>query len=231
MQTVQPQMVIGLGTGRCGTQSLAHLLNAQSAAEVYHEKEEDKIGWKDSEKEIDALLDWGMTTSHLRLVGDVALYYLPYVEYILARNQNVKFICLQRDCTNTVVSYMRQTSELNHWIEHQGVGWQLNEWDHCYPKYDVPDKQSALTLYWYDYYFTATRLQALYPNSFQIFPTEALNRKAGQRAMLAFLGIPEAQMQLAIGIRANTQRKKQWRKRQRRFVAMTMRIYQRLKRR
>ena len=33
----------------------------------------------------------------LRLLGDIAFYYLTYVEQILARNPRVRFVCLQRD--------------------------------------------------------------------------------------------------------------------------------------
>lgn len=202
----QPQLVIGLGTGRCGTQSLAHLLTQQTAALVYHEKAHYGIGWHGSEKKIDELLAWASTQTHLQMVGDVAFYYLPYVEYILARNPTVKFICLQRNCADTVASYLQKTKPWNHWIVHEGGAWQPSEWDDCYPKYSVPDKQSALAMFWYEYYFTATRLQALHPKHFRLFPMAALNSKAGQLSLLAFLGLPEAQMQLAIGIHANAGR-------------------------
>jgi len=212
MPTNQPQIVIGLGTGRCGTHSLAHLLNAQRDATVYHEKEEHKISWGGSEQAIDTLLTWAMAQEQLQLVGDVGFYYLPYVEYILTRKPSVKFICLQRNCADTVASYLKKTPDRNHWVDHQGNGWQPCRWDACYPKYAVPDKQSALTLYWYDYYFTATRLQALYPNNFRIFPMTALNHKKHQQAILAFLEVPKAHMRFAIGIRVDTYRAEQWQK-------------------
>lgn len=209
-QATQPQLVIGLGTGRCGTQSLAHLLNQQNAAKVDHERIEHLIRWQGSEQAVQTFLDEAMAQTEFQLIGDVAFYYLPYVEAILARQPKVKFICLQRACTETVVSYLQKTEGRNHWMAHDGKSWQLSVWDDCYPKYAVSDKESALTLYWYDYYFTATRLQALYPQQFRIFPMTVLNSKAGQRTMLAFLGIPEAHMRFAVGIRVNTTRAEQW---------------------
>lgn len=218
-QATQPQLVIGLGSGRCGTQSLAHLLDKQSAAKVYHERVDHEIRWHGSEQEIQTFLDEAVAQDEFQLIGDVAFYYLPYVEAILAYQPKVKFICLQRDCTETVVSYMQKTEDRNHWMEHDGRVWQLSRWDECYPKYAVPDKKSALTLYWYDYYFTATRLQALYPQQFQLFPMTALNSKAGQHAILAFLGIPEAQMRFAVGLRVNTSRAEQWQKLRTAFLA------------
>lgn len=212
LPTSLPQVVIGLGTGRCGTQSLATLLDQQTAAMVSHEKAEHEIRWNGSEQAIDQFLDWAVAQEQLQFVGDVAFYYLPYVEYILARQPSVKFICLQRNCADTIASYMQKTPDRNHWIDHQGVGWQKSRWDGCYPKYTVPDKQSALTLYWYDYYFTATRLQALYPNDFRIFPMTALNSKAGQQAICGFLGMQEAYIRFAVGLRVNTYRYEQWQK-------------------
>jgi|688.fasta_scaffold344887_2 hypothetical protein len=209
-QATQPQLVIGLGSGRCGTHSLAHLLNQQSAAKVYHERVDHQICWHGSEQAVHAFLDEAIAQTEFQLIGDVAFYYLPYVEAILARQPGVKFICLQRACTETVVSYLQKTSGRNHWMAHDGKNWQLSVWDDCYPKYAVPDKESALTLYWYEYYFTATRLQALYPQQFRIFPMTALNSKAGQRTILAFLGIPEAHMRFAVGIRVDRSHAKQW---------------------
>lgn len=223
-QATQPQLVIGLGSGRCGTQSLAHLLDQQSAAKVYHERVDHQIRWHGSEQEIHTFLDEAVAQDEFQLIGDVAFYYLPYVEAILARQPNVKFICLQRDCKETVVSYLQKTSGRNHWMEHDGRSWQLSRWDDCYPKYAVPDKESALTLYWYDYYFTATRLQALYPQQFRIFPMTALNSKAGQHTILAFLGIPETQMRFAVGLRVNTSRAEQWEKLRKALLA---RVYAR----
>ena len=218
-QATQPQLVIGLGTGRCGTQSLAHLLNQQNAAKVDHERVDHLIRWHGSEQAVHTFLDEAVAQTEFQLIGDVAFYYLPYVEAILARQPNVKFICLQRACTETVVSYLQKTEDRNHWMEHDGRVWQLSRWDDCYPKYAVPDKESALTLYWYDYYFTATRLQALYPHNFRVFPMTVLNSKAGQRTILTFLDIPEAHMRFAVGHRANSSRAEQWQKLRTAFLA------------
>ena len=94
----QSQIVIGLGTGRCGTMSLAYLLDWQENSEVYHEKAQYAIPWKGGEKVIDEFLQWASEVAKRKqLVGDVALYYLNYVEYLLSLNHNVKFLCLQRD--------------------------------------------------------------------------------------------------------------------------------------
>ena len=197
------QVVIGLGTGRCGTKSLSYLLNLQENAEVYHERRHYKIAWENAEKEIDAFLQWAEGKTNRTMVGDVGFYYLPYVEYILLRHPEIKFVCLQRACASTVASYMKHTRGRNHWMEHDGTRWKVDPWDHCFPKYDVVSKNKAIELYWQDYYSLATKFQEKYPDSFRIFPTSALNTEEGQREILSFIGIPKAKMRLHVAIRLN----------------------------
>ena len=115
---------------------------------------------------------------------------LPYVEQILARYPDVKFVCLKRDRASTVASYMKKTEGRNHWIQHDGSRWYRDRWDHSYPKYPCADKEKAIGRYWDDYYRESERLQALYPEAFCVFPTEALNSKPRQSEILSFLGIP-----------------------------------------
>ena len=202
------QIVIGLGTGRCGTQSLAKLLNHQLSSEVYHEKSAHLIRWEGSETAICQFLEWAKTRQALSIVGDIGFYYLPYAEYILARYPMTKFICMQRDKAATVASYMRKTPKRNHWQNHKEASdWVKDKWDYCYRKYEAPNKESALSLYWHDYYEQATILQKCYPKAFKIFPLEALNSQSGQEAILSFLNIKKEDYQLQVGLKANAQQK------------------------
>ncbi len=185
-----PRVVIGLGTGRCGTQSLAYLLSRQHGAEVPHEKHAWRIRWTGDEEEIDNFLDQLHRAAELRLVGDVAFYYLPYMEHILRRYPGVRFVCLKRDRDKTIASYMKKTDGRNHWVHHDGTRWRHDRWDHCYPKYACAEKEEAIGLYWDDYYRESERLQVLYPGQFRIFTTESLNSKRGQSEILSFVGIP-----------------------------------------
>jgi len=205
MKKYQSQIVIGLGSGRCGTMSLAYLLNWQTNSEVSHEKSRYIMPWKGGEKTIDKFLNWASEVAkQKRLVGDVALYYLNYVEYLLSLNPHIKFFCLQRDRASTVASYMKHTKDRNHWMPHDGIVWQKHSWDNCYPKYEVLSKENALERYWDDYYLTANQLQTKYPHSFRLFQTTTLNTEAGQKAILSFLGIEN--MRLSLGIHFNSAR-------------------------
>lgn len=196
------QIVIGLGTGRCGTKSLAYLLNLQANAEVHHEKHDANIRWNRSEQEIDVFLNWCKSNTR-QLVGDVSFYYLPYVNYIWHQIPTVKFVCLQRERKATVNSYMSWTNDKNHWINHDGTNWKLDEWDHCYPKYDLDDKFTAICRYYDEYYSVACKVQDENPNYFRIFPINMLNSISGQHNILDYIGISRRQRRIEVAVRLN----------------------------
>lgn len=146
-------IIIGLGTGRCGTQSLAHLLNLQKNAIVTHEKNPDDITWKGSQdiilsnlKEFELTLQTGKSElsishlpgnkdaikkieniTHIEIVGDVGFYYLKYVDIILQHNPSVKFICLQRDEEDTVQSYINKSNGSKRWSLLEKIGIKRNK--------------------------------------------------------------------------------------------------------
>lgn len=133
-------IVIGLGTGRSGTASLAKLLNAQRSAFCFHEMNPSCVRFSGTPRpilntidEFQAILDGGdpsMLTVDLarpvsmkaydalcgmpglRMMGDIAFYYLSYVEAIAARNPNVRFLCLRRDIDETVASWVKKSRNL-----------------------------------------------------------------------------------------------------------------------
>jgi hypothetical protein len=197
------QIVIGLGTGRCGTQSLAVILNQQGSARVEHERHGPEIAWQGDEARVAAFVRQCAAASELDLVGDIAFYYLPYVEHILALAPDARFVCLKRDRKATVDSYLTWTDGRNHWMRHNGIKWRLDKWDRCYPKYPAADKAEAIGRYWDDYYRRADALESAYPHAFQVFATEWLNSAEGQHTLFDFLGLPAACRRVTLGVRAH----------------------------
>jgi hypothetical protein len=240
-------IVIGIGTGRSGTASLARLLNAQKDAVCFHEMNPSCVRFHGTPRpimntveEYQAILDGGppnMLTVDLgravaartydqlcrmprvRLLGDIAFYYLSYVELILAHNPHVRFVCLQRDRTETVESWINQArierwrskrladrlaswitrepfhESYNYWMEHDGSVWRANPvWDKCFPKFPGPTLRDAVEQYWDSYYATVDGLMPRHGESILRVRTEDLNDSAEQERLLRFCGVAKEDM-------------------------------------
>jgi hypothetical protein len=130
-------IVIGLGSGRCGTATLATLLDRQPDARCFHEANAVAVRFTgtlrpclNTVEEFAAILAGGdpsMMTVDLsrpsvaavydrlaamnrpRLLGDVGYYYLHYVDSIAARHPQARFVCMRRDRAETIESWVDKT--------------------------------------------------------------------------------------------------------------------------
>src|SRR5579862_4475684 len=130
-------IVIGLGPGRSGTGSLAHLLSAQRDSICFHEMNPSCTRFFGTPRpilngieEFARILDHGDPSrvtvdltrvegiktydrlcrmTKVRMIGDVASYYLSYVRLIAERHPEVRFLCMRRDIGQTVHSWMEKT--------------------------------------------------------------------------------------------------------------------------
>ena len=237
-------IVIGLGTGRSGTASLAKLLNAQHDALCFHEMNPSSVRFAGTPRpilnaidEYQRILDGGdssMVTVDLsrrvsaeaydslrrmkrvKLIGDIALYYLTYVEAIARHNPNVRFICLRRDVDSTVQSWMKKTQirrwpsaavgdrirsvitrqpyyeSSNFWMEHDGTKWIRDPvWDKCFPKFEAGSKTEAIRKYCEYYYAEAERISVKLGERFKFVETNQLNDRSYQPELLRFVGIAD----------------------------------------
>lgn len=208
--SVKQRLVIGLGTGRCGTVSLSLLLNAQRSARVCHEGKLDGkhhlIPWRDGEEVLSAWIKrLARESNGASIYGDVGMYFLPYAEHLIREYPHIRFVCMKRDKESTVDSYMVKTRGRNHWMVHDGSVWDLDPvWDPMFPKYSSDNKKEALEKYWDDYYQEAHRLSDLMPSSFGIFDMDSLNSEDGRREVLEFVGFEEP-INASVRFAANTQ--------------------------
>ncbi len=182
------RLVFGLGTGRCGTTSLARLLDHQPGCEVFHEYFVYDLPAAGGEAFVDAFLERAQRSPH-RVVGDVFSAWLYYVDRIAAAAPDARFVCMQRDRAGTVKSFDRWSGPRNFWVDHDGTEWQADVWDPCFPDFPATDKAEAIGLYWDDYAARAAAFAAAMPERFRVFDMAELNHPEGQRRIAEFCGI------------------------------------------
>ena len=195
------KVIFGLGTGRCGSASLAYLLNEQRGAMVGHEMSP-VMPWATNDLQgIQFRWEQLQHQSHLYpIVGDVGIYYLPYVPMLmkswqavpfLNQNYDYRFIILERDKDEVIESYLEKFKRQNNnpLQTEKAEGVKVDEWDECFPKYDGVSLREAIGLFWDDYHTEAHRLVKLYPQNVFIVPTEDLSTEAGVQEIMDFVGI------------------------------------------
>ncbi len=193
MSEISKKLIIGLGTGRCGSVSLSYFLNEQPGVKIFHEgridHEHNILKWDNDQEN---LLKWIYNLEKISVsnqyFGDIGMYFLHYVSFLIDQFPNIKFICLKRNREDVIKSYLKWTKTYNHWYNHNGENWQKEDyWDTAFPKFNEPDKAKALGLYWDMYYEEIERLIEKYPQQIRCFPTEALNSINSRNEILDFI--------------------------------------------
>ncbi len=202
------QLIIGLGTERCGTVSLASFLDDQPGTRVIHEgalqEERHLFNWDVNSDKVVAYLEQLEQRLGTRRFGDVAFYFLPHAEAIVKRWPNAKFVVLQRPRSETVESYMRYTSDRNHWMSHDGSKWEHDPtWDPKFPTLDAHSKEAAVAKYWDLYYRRIDALIEMHPDAFSLYAMRDLNKREKRKKILAFLEYKTEEMVLSNNYREN----------------------------
>lgn len=174
--------LVGLGTGRCGTHSLAHLLSSQIGVDCVHERPP-SLSWR-GEIDPGKQFRWARL-SPARIYADIGFYYLPYIEQLMREFPQMRFLCLKRDKRETIASFLRVQPASTNWFS-DDPSFCRDGWHRCFPKYDTASFEAAVSRYWEDYYEKAHSLEC---ERFRIFSTDALNHEKQIREILFFAGV------------------------------------------
>lgn len=173
-------IVIGLGSGRSGTQSLARLLNSWNDVFVTHESLKPHSGyvvWNTSDDDRYAKAEQAMRyftkMQRIGVVGDVWSAHLPYVlEYMRWSDTHrvpVRFVVTQRECDKVADSFAKLLGENKNHLQ-TGTGVKPNIFDQTFPNYSSRvSMHTALFAYCEAYYATTQILQRIYPDQFRHF--------------------------------------------------------------
>lgn len=187
-------LIIGLGTGRCGILALSQFLDMQPGISMLYEGslhgKQNLFDWSGDAPKVIAWLDELKRSSvSNQLIGDAGSYYLPYVDEIFHHFPETRFICFERHRSEVVRSFRKKTSDNRHfWYTHDGKKYRKDPvWDSKFPKFDVEDKKAAIGLYWDMYHEQAINLARKYPDRFHVFPMAFLNSGRGRAAVLDYI--------------------------------------------
>ena len=186
-----PKLIVGLGTGRCGTWSLTKFFQKQENFSSTHEAY--FLPWRH-----DCLRCYSVIVqlfqNQTEYISDVGFYWIKYVEDAISILPDTKFICLKRERSSVVESFDHNTPYTNYWTDIASVHWDWKMWEishlnAMFPSYDLP-KREAIGKYWDEYYTMASAYEKTHPNNFKIFDVNNLNTKDGQNSILDFVGFP-----------------------------------------
>src|SRR5262245_19295698 len=118
------QLVLGLGAGQCGLELLSDILgrqpytraNCQQPPLMPWDRAEGAPGIRDRLARL-------LATTRERFVGDVASFYLPYVEQAVAFDPTIRMVCLKRPADEIVAGFLAALNRnprtpIDHWSEH-----------------------------------------------------------------------------------------------------------------
>lgn len=174
-------LILGLGTGRCGTVSLQRLLSIQENTVATHEAM--LLPWAINQNEYNNLVNH-VNSFDAGCIAEIGSWYLPYAMWLMKEFDNTKCIILQRDRSEVINSFQIKTGNRNHWQTHNGMPCR---YDKCFPKFDdAKSKGDAIGEYWDLYYKICEMLPQ--ENCFWI-DTNNLNNELKVKEMLQFCEI------------------------------------------
>ena len=191
------QFIFGIGTGRCGTGTLAELLGQQKG--IYARHEGQFCPWeKDIVAFYQSICDLMKDANELR-IATVAFYWRNYLSEIFRDFNNPKVIVLKRAREGVVNSFGSMYRNKNHWSNPEWEGFDGNKpgvtvLNAMWPKYDLP-KLEAIGAYWDEYYNDGLIDYWLdkFPQNIMLMRSEELwKSEDAQRIIFDFIEIDES---------------------------------------
>jgi Sulfotransferase domain len=194
-------VVLGIGSGRCGSTTLAYALGRVSNVCATHENPP-MLYWEPLEEQLSFHVErFRILTQYFAVVFDAAYWWLNSLERIFAEFRDTKVIGLCRETQSCVESYMAHKGSgkgsLNHWaIPGNGI-WATSPGDPSLPSYEAPPslvadpdaaKRAMITRYVTEYNARVARLAEAYPDRVLVVRMEDLNDAGTYARISAFLG-------------------------------------------
>lgn len=209
-------LVLGLGSGRCGSTSLARALAGAEGVCATHENPP-MVPWRPTSEQLGAHCKrFRLLLAHFEVVFDSAHWWLNAVDHMAGEFDRMKLIALMRDPDACARSFLERKgtgrNAINHWVDHDGTFWKSALWDRFYPSYEpgrfglgepegvsqaeLPSRQHALVkTYVEDYNEGLTRAKDRFGERLLLLRTEELSEPEAQDRVKAFLGMESLNLQ------------------------------------
>lgn len=196
-------VVLGLGTGRCGSTSLTAAFAGVDGACSTHENHP-IIYWEPQEEQVRFHFDrMRLLADYHSVVFDAAHWWLNVLGRFFAEFPEGKVVGLARDTETCVQSFLRiqvrGPGAFNHWAPPDSDIWRTHEWDPSYPSYPVPldllpnvaaAKVAMIERYVNEYNQTLRSLAQAFPDRVLLIRTEDLNDPDTMTRISALVGLP-----------------------------------------
>ena len=201
-RTVPGQVVLGLGTGRSGSTSLAALLATVENSCCTHENPP-LIFWTPEDVQVQFhIKQFKFLAEYFSLVADVSHWWLNALDSFFHQFPDIKVVGMFRNVDKCAKSFMTikryGSGSWNHWVPYGNGIWASHSWDPTYPTYAVPDNSSKnpdnakyglIARYVREYNAQLTLLAARRPKQVMLIRTESLSDPAIQMAIFDFAGV------------------------------------------
>jgi hypothetical protein len=195
------KIVIGVGSGRNGSTSLAEMLSTIEGSCCTHENPP-LMCWTPHPEEIRFHVKrLQRLAGYFPVVADVAHWWLNALPGLFARFPEAVGIGIMRNAESCARSFLKikgaGAGSCNHWAPFGNGIWSAERWDPTYPTYPVPDeawenpdgaKFQVIVRYVREYNAAVRAFAMRWPTRFMALETEDLSDPTAQRALYDFVG-------------------------------------------
>lgn len=203
------RLVLGLGSGRCGSTSLTALMATVDGSLSTHENPP-MIFWEHEEEQVAFhVRRFTLLRRYFPLVFDASHWWLNVIDELFAIFPDAKGVGLHRDLEGCVQSFMhvkeRGPDTVNHWVSPVNGIWQANNWDPAYPTYPIPEsahadpdraKAGLIRRYISEYNRDLKSLADRFRGRIMLIRTENLGCVSEQQRLFRFVGRPGRPMRV-----------------------------------
>jgi glycosyltransferase involved in cell wall biosynthesis/thioredoxin-like negative regulator of GroEL len=190
--TSQQQIIIGLGASHIGFAALQQILNSQEHSFISSQMSNHPYrfpSWENDEARVFAIINYMLETRDCRYVGDMMASYLNYVETLIERYPNAKFVCLHSNPEDEVEALLHTDPHTNIFQDHSGQLYTHSFYDRSVGKFEQHvTKLEAIQSYVALYARESSRLANKYPSNVWRFDVANLNDHNQLNYLMNWLG-------------------------------------------